>query len=132
MTKASKPNGGPTERGIAELTPDAIKVDGHSVAEHIRALGRKAFTEGEDVAAYAEEVASAVQEATSQIADRVAALMESFQAARESMKQHQAALSALPERKALPPPEPTPARQAGIDAVEKSLGDLKATVHDKA
>jgi hypothetical protein len=123
MAQKPKPNG-----GIAELTPDAIRTDGLSVAEHIRGLGRKAFTQGEDVAAFAEEVATAIVEATSQVADRVGLLMENFQRAREAMQEHQNALSALPERKALAPPASATAQEAGFDAVTKSLGDLEKAI----
>jgi hypothetical protein len=124
MAQKSKVNG-----GIAELTPDAIRTDGLSVAEHIRALGKKARTEAETVEAFAEQVASAIVEATSQVADRVGWLMENCQAARESMEQHRSSLSALPEqRKALAPPASPMAETAGFAAVEKSLGDLEKAI----
>jgi hypothetical protein len=124
MAQKPKVNG-----GIAELTPDAIRTDGLSVAEHIRALGKKARTEAETVEAFAEQVASAIVEATSQVADRVGWLMENCQAARESMEQHRSSLSALPEqRKALAPPTSPIAQTAGFAAVEKSLGDLEKAI----
>jgi hypothetical protein len=123
MAQKSKING-----GIAELTPDAIRTDGLSVAEHIRALGKKAATEADQVEAFAEQVASAVIEATRQVADRVGWLMENCQAARESMEQHQAALSTLPEGKALAAPASPAAQEAGFEAVTKSLGDLEKAI----
>lgn len=119
MTKPNKPNG-----GIAELTPDAIRADGLSVAEHIRQLGKKAFTQGEDVAAFADEVATAVVEATNQVADRIARLMENCESARQSMELHRTALTALPEpRKALAPPAALPG-DVGLEAVERSMAEL--------
>jgi hypothetical protein len=123
MAQKPKPNG-----GIAELTPDAIRTDGLSVAEHIRGLGRKAFTQGEDVAAFAEQVANSIVEATNQVADRIGLYMENSQRAREAMQEHQNALSALPERKALAPPASDTAQEAGFDAVTKSLGDLEKAI----
>jgi hypothetical protein len=124
MAQKPKVNG-----GIAELTPDAIRTDGLSVAEHIRALGKKARSEAETVETFAEQVASAIVEATSQVADRVGWLMENCQAARESMEQHRSSLSALPEqRKALAPPASPMAETAGFAAVEKSLGDLEKAI----
>jgi hypothetical protein len=125
MTK-TKTNG-----GIAELTPDAIRADGLSVAEHIRALGKKAATEADQVEAFAEQVASAVIEATRQVADRVGWLMENCQAARESMEQHRASLSALPEKKALAAPASPVAQEAGFEAVTKSLGDLERAIKNE-
>jgi hypothetical protein len=124
MIQKAKGNG-----NIAELTPDAIRTDGLSVAEHIRALGKKARTEAETVEAFAEQVASAVIEATGQVADRVGWLMENCQAARESMEQHRASLSALPEeRKALAPPASQLAQEAGFEAVTKSIDDLEKAI----
>jgi hypothetical protein len=124
MSQKSKVNG-----GIAELTPDAIRADGLSVAEHIRTLGKKARSEAETVEAFAEQVASAIVEATSQVADRVGWLMENCQAARDSMEQHRASLSALPEeRKALAPPASQLAQEAGFEAITKSLGDLEKAI----
>jgi uncharacterized membrane protein YccC len=124
MAQKPKVNG-----GIAELTPDAIRADGLSVAEHIRALGKKARTEAETVEAFAEQVASAIVEATSQVANRVGWLMENCQAARDSMEQHHSSLSALPEqRKALAPPASPMVETAGFAAVEKSLGDLEKAI----
>lgn len=123
MTEKSKSNG-----GIAELTPDAIRADGLSVAEHIRELGKKAFAQGEDVAAFAEEVASAVVAATNEVANRVGWLMENCQAARQSMDQHRSSLSGLPEQKALAAPASLPAQEAGFEAVTKSLGDLEKAI----
>jgi hypothetical protein len=70
-----------------------------------------------------------VIEATSQVADRVGWLMENCQAARQSMEQHRASLSALPEqRKALAPPLPSAVQEAGFEAVNKSLGELERAI----
>jgi hypothetical protein len=124
MTQKAK-----TNSGIAELTPDAIRADGLSVAEHIRELGKKAATEADQVEAFAEQVASAVIEATRQVADRVGWLMENCQAARESMEQHRASLSALPEKKALAAPASSAAQEAGFEAVTKSLGELERAIN---
>jgi hypothetical protein len=124
MTQKTKSNG-----GIAELTPDAIRADGLSVAEHIRALGKKAATEADQVEAFAEQVASAVIEATRQVADRVGWLMENCQAARESMEQHRVSLSGWPEQKALAAPASPAAQEAGFEAVTKSLGDLERAIN---
>jgi hypothetical protein len=123
MTEKHKGNG-----GIAELTPDAIRADGLSVAGHIRGLGKKAFTQGEDVAAFAEEVANAILEATNQVADRVGQLMNNFERARDSMREHQRALSSLPEHKALAPPASSTAQEMGFEAVTKSLGELEKAI----
>jgi hypothetical protein len=124
MAQKPKVNG-----GIAELTPDAIRADGLSVAEYIRAVGKKARSEGEAVETFAEQVANAIVEATGQVANRVGWMMENCQAARESMEQHRSSLSALPEeRKALAPPASAIAQEAGFEAVTKSLGDLEKAI----
>jgi hypothetical protein len=125
MTQKPKANG-----GIAELTPDAIRADGLSVAEHIRQLGKKAFTQGESVAALAEQVSTAIMEATGQMADRVAIYMENCEAARQAMDKHRNALSTpQPPHMALAPPPVSPVTEAtGFAAVEKELGELERAI----
>jgi hypothetical protein len=119
-TEAKRGSNGP---GAAiPVTADAIRNDGLSVAENIRALAKQAKDEGESVAAYAEEVAGLITQAASEVADRIAGYMAKCQAARAAMAEHQQALMGSdPRQPATKPPRPSPAEATALTAVHDAL-----------
>ena len=109
------------KRATAMLNSEAIKSDGLTVAEHIRALGAQAKKEGEDVAQYADEIANAITEAAEEVANRMHDYMTKCQAARVSMKEHKEALVVIPPRQPTTSSKIAEAEQAVAAALDQSL-----------
>jgi hypothetical protein len=96
MNMDNKTNGQNEPTRVAELTAEAIKKSGLSVADEIRALAQKAKDEGEALAAYAEEVAGAIIQASSEASARISAYIDSCAAAKSSVQRHKDTLADLP------------------------------------